>query len=150
MLSSYTLPRQIRSSSPIKPLYCSESVWSCLTVSADRQLSEVKHTHLSLHPSMIDTDHISAQWKLNWTEMKQIDLKWRSRDLQVNPTHPLKRGERVNSFEDIYPLNSYSWSQWDEESIPTCTGCTKVWEMAHWDNYNNVFFHWSTNNVKSF
>lgn len=58
-------------------LCCSESVWSCLTVSADRRLSEVKHTHPPPDAKVIDTGHIGAEWRLNWTD--RMDRSWRAR-----------------------------------------------------------------------
>lgn len=79
MLYTCTHSRQKWSHKSHQGPYCSESVWSCLTVSADRQLSEVKHTHLPQNPNMIDTDHNEAEWKLNWTEINQIDSDLRGR-----------------------------------------------------------------------
>lgn len=58
---------------------CSESVWSCLTVLAIRRLSEVKHTHLPQNLNMINTDRNRAEWKLDLTEMNQIDSEGEGR-----------------------------------------------------------------------
>lgn len=105
-------------------LDCSESVRSCLTVSADWQLSEVKHTHMPQNPNLIDTGHIRPEWKLNWTERNCNDLDWRSRTHCRGIRQPrckMKR-QRINSVTAVYPRNSYLGSQWDEESIPACIG----------------------------
>lgn len=64
---------------PIRQLNYSDSVWSCLTVGADRRLCEVKHTHLPQTLSMINTNRTTAEWKLDWTKMNQIDSEWRGR-----------------------------------------------------------------------
>lgn len=37
------------------------------------------HTHLPQNLNGIDTDHNGAKWKLNWTEMSQIDSESRGR-----------------------------------------------------------------------
>lgn len=76
---------------------CSESVWSCLTVSADRRLSEVKHTHLPPDAEVIDTGQIRAEWRLNWTD--RMDRSWRAR------THHGVPGSRKVTREFIQ-----SWS----------------------------------------
>lgn len=54
------------------------SLWSHLTGPADRGLSEVKLTYLPPSARAVDTGHVRAQWRLNWTESNQIDGSWRA------------------------------------------------------------------------
>lgn len=109
---------------PFGPEYCSETVWSCLPVSADRRLSEVKHTHLPQSHTVIDTGHIRAKWILNWTERNRIDSDWRGRSCHggITQSRRTMTRKRIRSVMVLYPLNSYPGSQWDDESIPACNG----------------------------
>ena len=100
---THTLRTEMVPSVPSGP-NCSESVWSCLTVSADRRLSEVKHAHLPQNPNVIDTDHIKAKWKLNWTEINRIDSDWRG---TTRFTQPPLQDDKIKEFVQSRYFNSF-------------------------------------------
>ena len=131
---THTLRTEMVPSVPSGP-NCSESVWSCLTVSADRRLSEVKHAHLPQNPNVIDTDHIKAKWKLNWTEINRTDSDRRGTTRFTQP--PLQDDKIKEFFSHSLLIHSYSGSQWGGESIPACTGWKEMADTRR-EDYSHI------------
>lgn len=93
--------------------YCSESVWSCLTVSADRWLSEVKHTHICHRTSMgsiqITTGLNENLIELKWAKLIQNQEAELVSGKSRRPRRKITRW-RMRSGIVVYPLKSFQGS----------------------------------------